>query len=181
MANNKLAALQWKLFSGVWGKRLVIGVIVLLCLLIALVVYQIILQLFFAKSTNLAQRQQQGQQEVQVADVPLSKLPEWHLMGRAPQQQTNGKNVPKTTLRFTLQGISKANQAEFSQAIIAKSGAKGQVYAVGDNVDSGIRVHEILADSVVLDRNGVLEKLELPKKELEFAPPAKGLETKNSP
>ncbi len=48
-------------------------------------------------------------------------------------------------------------------AIIADSGNEEKVYAVGDPVTSGANLHAVYADRVVLNENGVLTNLTLPK------------------
>ncbi len=59
-----------------------------------------------------------------------------------------------------------------------------KVYAVGDNVPGGAKLHSVLVDRVVLDRNGVLEYLAMPRQPQTGmanapAPSANALQTEN--
>lgn len=70
-------------------------------------------------------------------------------------------NAPETTLNLTLRGIAAGSHGE-SFAIIAASGV-GNVYAVGAQLPGGAKVQAIAADHVLLDLNGQLQSLRLPK------------------
>lgn len=71
-------------------------------------------------------------------------------------------DAPETRLNLKLRGILAANEAALSRAIIS-SGSDDKVYAVGDGVPGGATVEAVLADRVLLRREGRLETLRLPR------------------
>lgn len=76
-------------------------------------------------------------------------------------------DLAETNLRnLTLRGTIASDRKEFSIAIIANSGNEEKVYTVGDAVASGASLHAVYADRVVLNENGELTNLSLPR---EFA------------
>jgi len=68
-----------------------------------------------------------------------------------------------SSIPLVLTGIISADDPRNGLAILGPNPAGTKVYAVGDNVPGGAKVHSVLADRVVLDRNGTLEYLALPK------------------
>lgn len=84
-----------------------------------------------------------------------------HLFGIA-----NGNasaNAPETTLNLTLRGLAAATpDAKHSLAIIASNGV-GQMYAVGAQLPGGALLQSIYPDHVLLNLNGRLQSLSLPR------------------
>lgn len=87
-----------------------------------------------------------------------AELAAMHLFGTPA---TGGVNAPETTLNLTLHGIAAGRHGE-SFAIIAASGV-GNVYAVGAQLPGGAKVQSIFPDHVLLNLNGQLQSLSLPK------------------
>ena len=75
-------------------------------------------------------------------------------------------DAPETRLNLKLRGILAADPAEFSRAIIS-SGNEDKVYAIGATVPGGATVEAVLADRVLLRRDGRLETLRLPRESAE--------------
>ena len=74
------------------------------------------------------------------------------------------ETLPETRLsKLSLKGTIAADPAELSVAIIADGGNKEQVYVIGSSVTSGAELHAVYADRVVLNENGALTNLMLPK------------------
>jgi general secretion pathway protein C len=73
------------------------------------------------------------------------------------------KDPVQSSIPLVLTGIISADDPRNGLAILGPNPAGTKVYAVGDNVPGGAKVHSVLADRVVLDRNGTLEYLALPK------------------
>jgi len=74
------------------------------------------------------------------------------------------ENLRETRLtNLSLKGTIAATPAEEAVAIIADAGDEEKVYSIGDSVTSGATLHAVYADRVVLDENGVLTNLKLPK------------------
>jgi general secretion pathway protein C len=95
-----------------------------------------------------------------------------HIFGIADADPVeNAQPVPEETsnLRDTrlsnlsLKGTIASYPAELAVAIIADGGNKEQVYSIGESVASGAHLHAVYADRVVLNENGVLTNLKLPK------------------
>lgn len=111
--------------------------------------------------------------------INVAEIPTWNLMGASIVKPANNEEVPKSTLHLTVVGILHASDPQYSQVIIA-SDSNAQVYSVGEEIDNGVKVYEILANSVIISRDGKLEKIELPKQLLQFAPPPSGLDLKDT-
>jgi general secretion pathway protein C len=98
--------------------------------------------------------------------VDIDRVANWHLFGVATDDadQANIETIdaPETRLNLQLQGILAAEDDAPSLAII-RSGQTEKIYARGDTVSGGARVHAILADRVILRRSGQLETLRLPR------------------
>ncbi len=74
------------------------------------------------------------------------------------------ENLRDTRLsNLSLKGTIASNPPELAIAIIADAGNKEKVYTVGSPVTSGAKLHAVYADRVVLNENGVLTNLKLPK------------------
>ena len=106
------------------------------------------------------------------ASVDVQSIADAHLFGVAAEDDDPEEAVapvvtddlPDTRLtNLKLKGTIASDVAEESAAIIADGGNKEQVYAVGEPVTSGAKLHAVYVDRVVLDENGRLTNLELPK------------------
>jgi type II secretory pathway component PulC len=103
----------------------------------------------------------------------LLELPKRHLFGQS--FAANSAFLPITSLRLHLTGITKMPQDQFSHVIIAEADKPGKVYRVGDLLLTGIRIHAIEQNEVILERDGQLEKLPLVRTSLIFQKAAKSL------
>jgi general secretion pathway protein C len=98
-----------------------------------------------------------------------------HLFGEMPIQQAaqDAANAPQSNLPLVLVGIIAADDPQDGLAILGENAAAAKVYAVGDKVPGGAKVHQVLSDRVVIDRNGQLESLMLPRQlQAGTAPPS---------
>ena len=93
-----------------------------------------------------------------------------HLFGEAKFEDagpiatdTDIDTLPDARVTLSLKGTVAASNPNFSYAIIADSNKEEKVYKIGDLVQSGTTLHEIHLDLVVLNQNGALSKLKLPK------------------
>jgi general secretion pathway protein C len=68
-----------------------------------------------------------------------------------------------TRLNLALKGTIASTAEESAVAIISDGGKDEKVYAIGDPVTASARLHAVYPDRVVLDENGVLTNLKLPK------------------
>ena len=105
--------------------------------------------------------------------VDLSVLNDSHLFGEADEQVkpvvTEVVDAPETTLSLTIQGIlateEDAQGRAVPGAIISSNRGEGKNYQVGQSIEAadGATLHAVYADRVLLNRNGRLETLRLPK------------------
>lgn len=92
-----------------------------------------------------------------------------HLFGEAKvQTQPTAAapvDAPETTLDLELTGVQATTDSRQGQAIIASSRNHEKAYSVGDAIEgtNGVRLHAVYTDRVILDSNGQLETLHLPK------------------
>ncbi len=70
-------------------------------------------------------------------------------------------NAPETRLNLVLTGIVSNTESGRSRALIESEGNEQGSYAVGNAVTSGVDLHAIYANRVILDRNGRFETLTL--------------------
>jgi general secretion pathway protein C len=90
-----------------------------------------------------------------------------HLFGEPPQsaptELPKPVEAPKTNLQLALRGIFRVGSSGPAVAIIADSSGEERPYRVGDTVPGDATIERILAYSVLLERNGRLESLDLPR------------------
>jgi general secretion pathway protein C len=106
------------------------------------------------------------------APIDIAAITNSHLFGVAPAPAAgNGANAPQTSMPLVLTGVIAANDPRDGLAILGPSVAATKVYAVGDNIPGGARLHAVLTDHVLLERDGRLESLALPRQLAGNAPP----------
>lgn len=95
-------------------------------------------------------------------DVPA--IVNSHLFGVAQADTPqNVENAPPSQANLVLSAVFAAEDPAKGMAIIGESAQNSDVYAVGAAVRPGVRLHQVYADRVILDRNGQFETLSLPK------------------
>jgi general secretion pathway protein C len=88
--------------------------------------------------------------------------------------EANAANAPQTSIPLVLTGVIAVEDPRNGLAILGESSQSAKVYAVGDSIPGGVRLHSVYSDRVILDRNGSLESLPLPRQNngsLPTAPP----------
>jgi general secretion pathway protein C len=96
--------------------------------------------------------------------INIAAITAANLMGAAPvQAQPDAANAPQTSMPLVLTGIIAAEDPSMGLAIIGQSPTSTKVYAVGDPVPGGAKLHSVHNDRVLLDRNGRVEALVLPR------------------
>ena len=103
--------------------------------------------------------------------LDLPAITNAHLFGAAPPPKQDGANAPQTSIPLVLTGTIAGNDPQNGLAILGQSAQSAKVYAVGDNVPGGAKLHSVYSDRVVIDRNGQLESLALPHQTAGSAPP----------
>ena len=86
-----------------------------------------------------------------------------HLAGVAPQTTPEGQDVRPSNIPLVLTGTIAGNDPQNGLAILGQTPQTAKVYAVGDNVPGGAKLHSVYSDRVVIDRNGQLESVALPR------------------
>jgi general secretion pathway protein C len=99
----------------------------------------------------------------------LDSIVNAHLFGEARSAATD--DAPQTSAPLVLAGVLAVPDPMKGMAIIGPNAGTAKLYAVGAAVPGGVRLHAVYNDRVLLDRNGVLESLLLPKKRSSIAPP----------
>jgi general secretion pathway protein C len=100
----------------------------------------------------------------QARRVNVAAIANAHLFGSAQvQPQSDAANAPRTSIPLVLTGIIAADNPENGLAIIGENAASAKVFAVGDTIPGGVKLHQVLSDKVILDRNGQYESLMLPR------------------
>lgn len=100
----------------------------------------------------------------------ISAIPTQHIFGQ--NIAVNGE-VPITNLELRVTGIVKTeakNTESLSKAYISIAGKPSKIYQVGDSLPYGVKVYDISSDAIILENDGHLEKLPLPRDRLEFKP-----------
>ena len=102
------------------------------------------------------------------AGPDLQQIAAAHLFGEAPVERLpGGDNAPDTRLALTLSGIIALNDPDKGYAILAEEGKPARLYATGAVVaDTSARLQQVFSDRVVLERQGALETLRLPRSTL---------------
>ena len=102
-----------------------------------------------------------------------------HMFGVADQEEvpaaavlpTADENLEETRLtNLSLKGTVASARPEFSVAIIADGNNEEKVYAVDEQIGSSAKLHAVYPDRVVLNENGKLTNLKLPKEFPESQP-----------
>lgn len=87
-----------------------------------------------------------------------------HLFGASAARDANAANAPETRLAFALSGIIATNDPNQGCAILGEQGKPTHLYCAGAAVESiRARLFRVFADRVVLDFDGRLETLRLPR------------------
>jgi general secretion pathway protein C len=98
--------------------------------------------------------------------VNVAMIANAHLFGAAPPQAVQAgdpNNAQQTSLPLVLTGVIAANDPQNGLAILGQTAQTAKVYAVGDNVPGGAKLHSVYSDKVIIDRGGTLESLMLPR------------------
>ena len=86
-----------------------------------------------------------------------------HLFGAAAVPRQDDVDAPQTSMPLVLTGIIAGNDPQSGLAILGPNAQTAKVHAVGDTVPGGARLHSVYSDRVIIDRNGQLESLVLPR------------------
>ncbi len=144
--------------------------------LLSLLVAYSIAMLFFQDQSDGMGIEPELSRTVLVVQNWQQDIPHWQLFGIAPVKE--GSDVPESRSRLDLQGIFYGRDSQKSHVIIAMEHGPGKVYRLGDHIDNGMTIHEILPNQVTLARDGMLEKLLLPQRTLDIGKAPTSLQLK---
>lgn len=102
--------------------------------------------------------------------VDASAIANAHLFGTAPAPRQDESNAPVSSAPLVLTGIIAGDDPQSGLAILGPNAQSAKVHAVGDTVAGGVKLHSVYADRVIIDRNGQLESLVLPRQTSGAAP-----------
>lgn len=105
----------------------------------------------------------------ETADM-IAAIPDEHLFGKS---FAKGGAMPITNLQLRVTGIVKVEDegsGSVSKAYISISGQSSKIYQIGDSLPYGVKVYDITPNEVILENDGHLEKLPLPREKLQFKP-----------
>ena len=105
--------------------------------------------------------------------VNIAGITSAHLFGYSPAvvNAQDPANAPPSSIPLVLTGIISAEDPQNGLAILGQTAAAAKVFAVGDNVPGGAKLHSVYSDRVVIDRGGHLETLVLPRQVAPGSPP----------
>ena len=90
-----------------------------------------------------------------------------HLFGRPlvsnKVAQVATEDILESLLKVTIKGILALADDAKSMAILSVENAADKVFKAGDELTANYSVHQIIADGVVVDHNGRLEMIRLPR------------------
>jgi general secretion pathway protein C len=101
---------------------------------------------------------------VQTAQANPQQIANAHLFGVATAAgATDPNNLPQSQMSLVLAGTMALEDPEAGYAIVGDNAANGKFYRVGATINGAARLHSVYADRVIIDRNGTLETLILPR------------------
>ena len=105
--------------------------------------------------------------------VNIAGITSAHLFGDSPAvaNAQDPAHAPPSSIPLILTGIISAEDPQNGLAILGQTAAAAKVFAVGDNVPGGAKLHSVYSDRVVIDRGGHLETLVLPRQVAPGSPP----------
>jgi general secretion pathway protein C len=105
--------------------------------------------------------------------VNVGMIASSHLFGTPPVERVaqSDSTAGPTSLPLVLTGIISADDPQNGLAILGQTAANAKVFAVGDSVPGGAKLHAVYNDKVIIDRGGILETLMLPRQIAAGAPP----------
>ncbi len=133
--------------------------------LILLVCYQLsqLLWMVIAPEPLILKSPTQAKGQSSAVTAGQVKIADAHLFGKvsevvaAPVKKQ--VKAPETRLRLELHGVNRASDDAQSSAIIARKGARGEFYRIGDTIQGRTKLAEVYGDRVILDTAGRFEAL----------------------
>ena len=114
------------------------------------------------------------------APLDVGAIVNAHLFGSSAPSAMDPSAAPQTSMPMVLAGVLAEADPQAGAAIIGDTAATAKFYIVGNSLPGGARLQAVYADRVIIDRNGTLESLVLPRQSVggRAAPP---IVSNNSP
>ncbi len=112
----------------------------------------------------VASQSQQSPTPISRSSQPrLRTVANLHLFGEVNRKTVTKAplDAPKTGLKLTLRGVFAASEPAQALAMIADARGEEKVYKKNETIFSGVILHDIFADKVILERSGNFETLTL--------------------
>jgi general secretion pathway protein C len=96
--------------------------------------------------------------------VNVQQVVDSHLFGvsQVDPASRDPDSAPLSSANVLLTGTIATDNPKHGVAIVSEGGAPSKVYSVGDRL-AGAALHSVYLDHVILDRNGALETVKLPR------------------
>jgi general secretion pathway protein C len=95
-----------------------------------------------------------------------------HLFGNAAAEaQADAANAPQTSMPLVLAGVLATSDPKEGMAIIGENAAGAKVVSVGQQVPGGATLDSVYNDRAIIERNGALESVFLPRRSAGLGPP----------
>lgn len=159
-----------ELWTGKYGKWLVISG----CLLFSLLIFFELSRFFLRDHFSLAELDK-APPVVNSPQSSQNNTVHASLFGEYLSPDLNESDIKQSMLNVELVGIMFNAKINESQVIIRSAGGEERGYRAGDKIPGGALIKRILTDGVLLEYQGALERLNLPKQELRFDPPPRPL------
>lgn len=159
------------LFSASYAKWIIISLISLFSILI---IFELT-TLFYPATTTKVAHVLDAKSMNGIKEENFNYILKSSLFGVYVPPDLNEGNVKQSMLNVTLVGILFADNIEESQVIIRSASGEEKTYNVGDKIPGGATIKRIMPGGVLVERDGTLESLSLPKNDLTFEPVAKPL------
>jgi general secretion pathway protein C len=95
--------------------------------------------------------------------INIQSIADAHLFGQPEVAVADATTAPQTQMNLVLAGTWASEDPEKGFAFIGESANTARMYGVGKTVRSGTVLHSVYPDRVILDTNGKLEALMLPR------------------
>lgn len=96
--------------------------------------------------------------------VDVQAIASAHLFGQPETGSQAPTDAPETQMNLALSAVFATSDPQKGWAIIGESPQSAKVYSAGQTVRPGTKLHSVFADRVILEREGQLEALALPKR-----------------
>ena len=142
------------------NRPLAVAIALVLAMLLAYQLYNSWLTLNYQPTLNTSVKSA----KVASTSYQASSLTKANLFGRSlASNNTESSNIPVTRLQLRLRGAFTSSNPKNASALIEGPDGKTQSYKVASKVYGQALLHQVLADRIVLSRNGELETLYFPE------------------